>query len=147
SSSRRAAGAPRRAPSAAAAAGRSGTWRQRRNRGRGRCSRRSPFFPAGQGGLPDVVGQGLSGIAELVFDGADLLGFGGVEGSFDELTDDLFDLGSQLVHQGFDPFFAAWGPGRVRRRASHGCLRIEETGWDLSTSLIAYRRLRHFPPK
>jgi hypothetical protein len=57
--------------------------------------------------LADVVGQGLSGIAELVFDGAELLGFGSVEGSFDELTDDLFDLGSQLFHQGLDLLFAA----------------------------------------
>ena len=56
-----------------AAAGTSGTWRRSRSARRSRCSLRTPFFPARHAGLPDLVGQLLSRVAELEVDGPELL--------------------------------------------------------------------------
>jgi hypothetical protein len=56
--------------------------------------------------LPDLVGQLLSGVAELEVYGAELLGLGDVDGVFDHRADGGLDLGPELLHERFDPLLA-----------------------------------------
>jgi hypothetical protein len=56
--------------------------------------------------LPDLVDQALPGVAELVLDGAELLGLGDIDGAFDEVAKGLFELGPQLFQECRDARFA-----------------------------------------
>src|SRR5437867_3275408 len=70
-----------------------------------RCTLCTPFFPARQTGLPDIVGEVQSRVAELVFDGTEFLGFGDIDGPLDHLPQNLLGFGPQLFHQDFNLFF------------------------------------------
>ncbi|HEX4611764.1 MAG TPA: hypothetical protein VH092_26440 [Urbifossiella sp.] len=75
--------------------------------------------------MSDVVGDLLAGLPERQVDGPELLGFGDVDGPFDHLPDDLLDLGSELLQEGFDLLLAG-GPGAA---VSGMCVsRMESTG-------------------
>jgi hypothetical protein len=56
--------------------------------------------------LPDIVGELQSRITELQIDGSEPLLLGYVDGSLDELADHPVDLGTKLLHDRFDAFFA-----------------------------------------
>jgi hypothetical protein len=83
-----------------------------RSPGRSRSTRRTPFFPALQAGLADLGGDRLPGVAELRADGPELFSHGDIDRSLDQLTHELFDLGSELFQDHFDALVAR----RLRRR-------------------------------
>jgi hypothetical protein len=65
--------------------------------------------------LPDVIGQLLSRVTEHEVYGAEFLGLRDIHGLLYQATNRGFDLGSQLVHDGFDALLASF-----RRRGSSG---------------------------
>src|SRR5262249_5985183 len=110
------------ASSPPAAAGRNGIWPPVRIPSTPRYNLGTPFFPARQTGLPDLVGHVEPRITELVFDGSKLLVFRHVDGSFDHAPQGLFHLGPKLLHQLFDTFVTRSRDGSVLAGTSHGCL-------------------------
>src|SRR5690349_14034491 len=94
------------APSTPAGAGTSGTWPHAHSSNTSHCILRSPFFPARHAGLPDLVDQLQSHVAELEVDGSEFLRLRHIHGVFYQLANRRFDLRSEFLHKGFDAFFS-----------------------------------------
>ena len=83
-----------------------------------------PFFPARHGGLPDLVGQLLSRVAELQVDGPELLRLRDVHRPLHQPADLRFDLRSEFLQERFDALF----PGFVRRGRDGTCSHAQLLG-------------------